>query len=117
MDEAELCANLIFLNRGRIILRGSPGDMLKRYRRSLFDVGTSSAKFERAIAGAPGVQSVNLFGESYHVEAYDERSAIEEIRRALGEAGVPSASAQKIPPSLDDLFVSFASEYERGGGE
>jgi ABC-2 type transport system ATP-binding protein len=112
MDEAELCADLIFLNKGGILMRGSPGEMVKRYRHSLLDVAAPSRDAGEIILGVKGVLGVNLFGTRYHVETDDAEAASAAIGNALEDAGFPSVPIEKISPSLEDIFVSFASERE-----
>jgi ABC-2 type transport system ATP-binding protein len=109
MDEAELCTDLIFLNRGAVLMRGSPGDLLNKYKRSVFEVEASSRGLEKILSAAPGVVSVNLFGTHYHVEA-EADAAMRALRLTLDSSGHGNVRVSKISPSLEDLFVSCSAD-------
>jgi ABC-2 type transport system ATP-binding protein len=115
MDEAELCTDLVFLNRGKIIMGGTPVELLKKYERSLLDIAGSSDELEGILSdilGLPEVHGVNSFGAHYHVEVEDECAAAAAIRSAIDFAGLVSVRVEKIQPSIEDLFVSYAGKGE-----
>ncbi|MDR1020780.1 MAG: ABC transporter ATP-binding protein [Synergistaceae bacterium] len=116
MDEAELCSDLVLLNLGEVIMRGAPNELLEGYGHVLdvyFDDPQETAGFQNretdiggVISEIPGVSSVNAFGSHYHVEAEDCEAAVSAIRRAVEPHRTGSLRIEKIPPSLEDLFIS-----------
>jgi ABC-2 type transport system ATP-binding protein len=126
MDEAELCTDLILLDRGAIIKRGTPEELLEAYGRSILEVRVSGSEnsprvkgdeVRKVLLGVPGVLAVNIFGACYHVETEGGDAAELAVRRALGS--MPNAAegdgitVEKIPPSLEDLFISVEEGEER----
>jgi ABC-2 type transport system ATP-binding protein len=108
MDEAELCTDIVFLSEGRALMRGAPDDLLKNYARALLEV-EATGDVGAIISRASGVISVNLFGARYHVEVEDEFTTITAIRQALDSEGFSGIAVKKIPPSLEDVFISLAA--------
>ncbi len=65
------------------------------------------------LGGLPGVSGAALFGESVHAVVEDAVEAIPRVRAALEGAGLASDRVERIPPSLEDVFVSLVEERDR----
>jgi ABC-2 type transport system ATP-binding protein len=65
------------------------------------------------IEKVPGVREVALYGKGLHVVAEDGESVANAVRRLLGERGYGIARAEKISPSLEDVFVSLIEARDR----
>jgi ABC-2 type transport system ATP-binding protein len=108
LDEAERCARVALMNRGRVMVVDAP----KAIRRSL--TGTFLQVFcspPRQAADRsrtmPGVLSVQLFGDNIHVRFGEGAADAEALRAALEAAGVTVRSARRIEPSLEDAFITM----------
>jgi ABC-2 type transport system ATP-binding protein len=114
LDEAEYCNELVLMHGGRIVARGSPGE-LKR------DVITG-AVFELecpqpveamgALKSVPAARETAIFGTRLHVNVESDGDA-PVVVRALEAAGIPVRSCARIIPSLEDVFIRLIS---RGPG-
>jgi ABC-2 type transport system ATP-binding protein len=65
------------------------------------------------IVGLPGVRSAALFGDTVHVVAENAEEAISRVAGALAGHGLPADRVERIPPSLEDVFVSLVEDRDR----
>lgn len=110
MDEAELCARMLFLHRGRGLDAGTREELLERYPHEILEVNVSDRKIRGVLRADPCVLDANLFGTRYHLEVTDARVAIPKIQKLLNAKGYPDAKIRPLSPSLEDLFVYFARQ-------
>jgi len=115
MDEAEYCDRLGLIYRGELAALGTPETLKTRLmKEAVLEVETARPQEAAERLGAlPGVRSAALFGRTVHVVVADAERAVEEISRALEDRGTPAARVERIPPSLEDVFVSLVEERDR----
>ncbi|MGD8402427.1 MAG: ABC transporter ATP-binding protein [Anaerolineales bacterium] len=113
MDEAEHCHRLAFIQRGKIIAYGSPAEIKSEMMRGqVLEIAPSDAveavKVLRAAQenGSLPIQEVELYGSLVHVVAPDMKKHQRSIERELRQAGIRTAQADIIEPSLEDVFIS-----------
>ena len=113
MDEAEHCHRLAFIQRGKIIAYGSPAEIKsKMMRGQVLEIVPSDAvaavKVLRAAqeTGSLPIEEVELYGSLVHVVAPDIKKHQRNIERELRQAGIRTAQADIIEPSLEDVFIS-----------
>ena len=108
MEEAEYCHRLALMNRGRLVALGTPAELRAGMALPIFEVWTDDAVAGlEAVTGARGVRDAALFGRALHVVAEPEDRDGEAARRALAAAGHPIHRLERVPPSLEDVFVSL----------
>jgi ABC-2 type transport system ATP-binding protein len=117
MEEAEYCHRLALMNRGRLIALDTPARLREGLREPLLEVRTSdSPRAVEALAGAPEVSQVGLFGRALHAtlrEGGDVAAARARIPELLSARGILVEDVEVIQPSLEDVFVALV---ERTGG-
>jgi ABC-2 type transport system ATP-binding protein len=114
MEEAEYCDRLILMNRGRLIAEGAPAELRANHGEPVFRLETDDApRAARALQDAPGIIDAAIFGRAVHLVVEDPATVEETIARILGAVGQPFSSPRRVPPSLEDLFVSLV---RREGG-
>ena len=113
MDEAEHCHRLAFIQRGRIIAYGSPANIkAEMMSGQVLEIAPSDAveavQVLRAAqaSGSVPIKEVELYGSLVHVVAPDIKKHQRAILRELRRAGIRSAQADIIEPSLEDVFIS-----------
>jgi ABC-2 type transport system ATP-binding protein len=115
MDEAEYCDRLGLIYRGELIALGTPEELKRRYMRE--DVLELFCERPEAAMGhverLPSVKEAALFGRGLHVVAEDGDRAMADIRRLLADQGIRLERMEKIPPSLEDVFVSLIEAQDR----
>ncbi|HVH31029.1 MAG TPA: ABC transporter ATP-binding protein [bacterium] len=106
MDEAERAAHVGLMDQGRIIATGSPAALRAQMEGEILEVVAEPQEAAKGVLrGHPSVRSLEVFGDRLHVlvPAAEAQAAIES---ALATARVTLRSIRKIPPSLEDVFVS-----------
>jgi ABC-2 type transport system ATP-binding protein len=113
MDEAEHCHRLAFIQRGKIIAYGSPAEIkAEMMRGQVLEIAPSDAveavKVLRAAqeSGSLPIEEVELYGSLVHIVAPDMKRQQRAIERELRQAGIRTAQADIIEPSLEDVFIS-----------
>lgn len=106
MDEAERASRVGLMNRGRIIAMGDPAHLKAQLDGEILEIIVDSQEAaKRVLRDHPRVRSLEVFGDRLHVLVASAGDA-----QALGEAlqggGIPLAGIRRVPPSLEDVFVS-----------
>ena len=115
LDEAERCNRVGLINRGALLVCGTPEEVKKLMRGTILEVRASMPRRAAALLRERLKEdSVGLFGDRVHVVTGDSERAREETRAALGEGGLELIDMRVIEPSLEDVFVSVLAE---GSGE
>lgn len=117
LDEAERCARVGLLHRGRVLAVDRPADLRASLPGSVVEV--IAQPMRRAIevleqlAGAVEVQA---FGERAHVRFEPDAAAGAEgrIRDVLTEAGLTVREARPVRTSLEDVFIERIARADRG---
>jgi ABC-2 type transport system ATP-binding protein len=113
MDEAERCTRVGLMHRGRLIVTDTPDQLKRRMQGDLIEmICTPQRGCAKVLGGLPGVKSVRIFGERVHVwveEADRDQPALE---AALAQGGIDAEHLRRIPPALEDVFVSVIEEQE-----
>ncbi|MFW6027522.1 MAG: ATP-binding cassette domain-containing protein [bacterium] len=111
LDEAERCARVALMDKGRILAVGTPAEVKNLMRGELIEVQVSGARKAAAILREKiRTQSIGLFGDRVHVVAHDAQKIIKEVEAVLNNAGLRALSIRIIEPSLEDVFISVLAE-------
>ncbi|MGD8813162.1 MAG: ABC transporter ATP-binding protein [Anaerolineales bacterium] len=113
MDEAERCHRLAFIQRGRLIALGTPGEIKRGMMKgqvleiTLEDSSRAmkvlrTARDEKRLA----VGEIALYGSMLHVVAPDVRQLRGVIASILLEEGITLGRMVVIEPSLEDVFIA-----------
>lgn len=120
MDEAEHCHRLAFLQRGRIIARGSPQEFKSTIMKGdVLELKTSDAartikRLRHALQQETlPIQDIQLYGTLVHITGPRLRQHIRKIRKLLKKEGIDVDSIQAIEPSLEDVFIASMRESEK----
>ena len=91
-DISSTCEDLAVLNRGQLIFRGSPADLISKADGKTWETKVDEPGFE-TLSQAFHVVTVNVEGDQMHV-------------RMVGDDD-PPANARSIAPNLEDAYVYF----------
>lgn len=115
LDEAENCNRLGLLYRGELIATGTPEQLKSELLQgSVWEVLCD--KPQDAILDLqeqPGIQDVSLFGLSLHIVTEEDPSVEQRITNLLKSKGYRIDRIEKIPPSLEDIFVALIQSREQ----
>ena len=114
MEEAEYCHRLALMNRGRLIALDTPARLRAAYDQPIYTLETANApRIVDALADAPGIEEVAMFGRAVHIVAGDVATAESSVRTAVMAQGEEFVGMRKVEASLEDVFVGLV---RREGG-
>lgn len=115
MDEAEYCDRLGLIYRGELVAVGTPLELKTRFMaEEVIEVQCDRPQDAMEhIEALPGVRHAALFGRGLHVVAEEADAAIPSILETLAAKGYADVRAEKIIPSLEDVFVSLIEARDR----
>ena len=114
MDEAEHCQSLAFIQRGRLVVQGSPAaikdtKMTGQVLEIDCDEPAVAIPILREMAR---FDEVALYGALIHAVANDIHELGPEITVRLQAAGVCVRTMDIIAPSLEDVFISSVRRHQ-----
>ena len=110
MDEAEKCDHVGFIMNGRLIMEGEPSSFPDRFSCQILEVrGVNLVRRSREFTFPPVVKDVKTFGDRLHLTVDDAAVAREPVLSFLNAQGIEQASADRVPPSMEDVFVENMS--------
>ncbi|WP_447976953.1 ATP-binding cassette domain-containing protein [Candidatus Nitrospira bockiana] len=116
MEEAEYCDRLGLIYRGELIASGTPDELKTRYMQDdVIDVLCEQPQDAMPLLGTvKGVKEAALFGKGLHVVVDRAvEGVIPAITERLVEHNLAVARAERIVPSLEDVFVSLIEARDR----
>ncbi|MGO8753658.1 MAG: ATP-binding cassette domain-containing protein [Gallionellaceae bacterium] len=111
MDEAEYCNRIALIDRGKLIALGSPRELRSLpLGGELFEINcTPLGAALKALTGTPGVVEAAIFGDKLHVVLGMGGLGAADLPGFLGKRGIHAEPAQRVTPSLEDVFVQLVS--------
>jgi ABC-2 type transport system ATP-binding protein len=115
MDEAEYCDRLGLIYRGELTALGTPEELKTRFmKEEIVEILCERPREAMEIVeGIEGVKHAALSGGGLHVVAESAIRAIPALTAALSEGNFAVSRIEKIPPSLEDVFVSLIEARDR----
>ncbi|MCO5045296.1 MAG: ABC transporter ATP-binding protein [Kiritimatiellae bacterium] len=115
MDEAEYCDRIALIYRGELIALGAPAELKAQSMRDQIVevVGDRPQEAMRVCEAVPEAKEVALFGRGLHIVVNDAELAIPVLTTALQTARCPIERIERIPPSMEDVFVSLIEVRDR----
>jgi ABC-2 type transport system ATP-binding protein len=119
LDEAERCARVALMDRGRILVAGAPDTLRDGWKGSMLELLAEPKERARQILGqTAGIGGIQVFGERLHVAlpevaVADAPRVASELASTLTGQGIAVESSRAIPPSLEDVFIAQVGESRR----
>ncbi|HLY04596.1 MAG TPA: ABC transporter ATP-binding protein [Rhizomicrobium sp.] len=108
MDEAERCDRIVYILNGKIIARGTVGEVIPQSGLITFVVrGDRARHFADALRREPGVEHVAFFGAVLHVSGRDRAALERALAKLRGERDI---EIEEVQPSLEDVFIHLQEE-------
>ncbi len=107
LEEAEYCNDLILINAGHIIAKGSPKELKRDHIKTpILELQCSNVIEAMSwIEQQPWALETSVFGTNLHVSVSDEPSARSGIRKIMEQNDLKLYSIDRITPSLEDVFL------------
>ena len=110
MDEATLCTQVGFMVAGRLVVAGSPPELLARLEGRILEMQGSPLSVLRSTAGEdPEVETVQSFGDRLHIRvragSIDQVQA--RLKNRIDNTGAVLHRLRSISPQLEDVFIEI----------
>ena len=112
MDEAARCTRVGFIDRGRMIVEGAPGQVTTRLNGRMLElVGEPLDGLRRAAQTAPDVEDVQIFGDRLHLRVKEGSAdrVLAELPELLQAQGLRVNRIRSIAPNLEDVFIELVA--------
>jgi ABC-2 type transport system ATP-binding protein len=115
LDEAEYCNDIRLIHAGRIVGGGSPQELKTKYIRNPILEVTCDRPVDamEVLQKEPWVLETSIFGPALHVSVADEEEGRRLILQRLEREGILVRRADRIMPSLEDVFIHRIEERAR----
>jgi len=115
LEEAEHCHRLALIHAGRLSTLGTVDEVKAVFRdRAVLEVAVPSvADALDVLSGLPFVRDASAFGTRLHVVVDDAKEGAGQVVAALAAAGHGPATAERIVPSLEDVFIHHVQGQEK----
>jgi ABC-2 type transport system ATP-binding protein len=102
MDEAERCHRLAYIFNGKMLVRGTVGDVVSHAGLRTWTVGgVNLLSLAEKLRGRPGVLQTVAFGNELHVSGTDAAA----LARAIEPFQTAEYRWREIGPGLEDVFI------------
>ena len=115
LDEAERCARVALVHEGRLLAVDRPAVLQAVLEGRLLEVIADTPRPPlELLAGLPGVEDVQSFGDRAHVrvEAGTQAQGVETVTGALQARGIKVLTARPVPATLEDVFIALVGSAE-----
>ena len=115
MDEASRCTHVGFMNRGKLITEGTPGQVTAHLNDHVLElVGEPLEAMRHVATSDPDVEDVQVFGDRLHLRIKPESTArvIDRLPTSLQRQGVTVQRIRPIPPTLEDVFIELVEQAD-----
>jgi ABC-type multidrug transport system ATPase subunit/ABC-type multidrug transport system permease subunit len=112
MDEAERCSKVGFIQHGRLVANGSPGDLKKRLGGNLLELHVEpamSAVLE--LQKFPGIDSVDLRSGRLRLHAKDPQSLLKRWHHRWPFPDLKWLGYSWVEPDMEDVFNAFTQVH------
>jgi len=114
LDEAEFCNEIILIDAGKLIARGAPSELKAKHIKSpILEVECSDVNLAMSkLIKEPWVLETSLFGTALHIQVQDEITGREKLKSLFEANGIKLLRAERIAPSLEDVFIHLVDKRE-----
>ena len=118
LDEAERCHRVALIHAGRLAVIGTTTEVKGAFAgRPIIEVRTERpVEAMRLLDEMAEVEKTSLFGTAVHVVLRDDTLAPEVLAERLRARSIPIGTVDRVPPSLEDVFLDVVEKAEARRG-
>jgi ABC-2 type transport system ATP-binding protein len=105
MDEVERADRAIFMNKGKLLAEGRPGDLVNRYSGRVYEAPVEVTSDGMRKLDKIGIRA-GRFGGTLHVYTHEMVDG-GSVTAALERAGLAPGGLNEIEPGLEDVFIQL----------
>jgi ABC-2 type transport system ATP-binding protein len=113
MDEAARCSRVGFIQRGKLLVEGTPRELTERLKGQVLELQGAPLSLLRWVSmQAPNVEDAQMFGDRLHlrVRAKMADQVIAHLSNAIPEEGGRVFRLRSVPAQLEDIFISLMEQ-------
>ena len=112
LDEAEYCHRLALIHAGKLAALGTVDELKSVFTgRAVLELAAPRpGEALDALAAQPWVLETSVFGTHVHAVVADPEDGIRRTRELMEKTGNVPAAVERIPPSLEDVFIHHVEE-------
>lgn len=114
MDEAQKCTHVGLMYAGRVLKYESPGTLIREMEEDILEVETDDSSARTALEDLPGLKTIYPYGGKLHLVLERGKGLPSAVGPEIRKRGIDVQALNKIPPSLEDVFLSLMKRT-RGG--
>lgn len=108
LDEAERCTRVGLMSQGSLMAVDTPQNLKALMKGTLIEIVCGRIrKASEVVKQLPGVTEVQAFGDRLNVVLQDRDRDFPSIQAQLQREGIDIVDWRLIPPSLENVFISF----------
>ncbi len=115
MDEASRCTRVGFMQHGRLLVEGPPGQLQARLAGRILElVGQPLPLLRRLARNDEAVEDAQMFGDRLHlrVREGEAQAVMDRLGEHIPSQGGKVSRLRPVPPQLEDVFIAMAEEKE-----
>ncbi len=117
----QICSRVLIIHRGKLVAEDTPknlGARLKGAERIGLQVSGDGAKLKKALAGVPGVQSVESRADGrYEVSVAPDQDVRAQLAATIVNGGWGLLELAPVGMSLEDIFLQLTQEEPQAAEE
>jgi ABC-2 type transport system ATP-binding protein len=110
MDEAELCHQVLFINRGRITVTGTPQELRRQFGHQVLKIEADSHD-PYLLNEVQEALDISFYGSYYRLVTDNTEKVSLAVKEHCLARGINNISIKPVPPTMEDVFV-FLAETE-----
>jgi ABC-2 type transport system ATP-binding protein len=113
MDEAARCTRVGFMQRGRLIVEGTPAELRAPLNGRVVELAGQPRPLLRRLAEADeGVQNVQMFGDRLHlrIRQGETQAVLARLQESIPGQGGEIVRLRPVAPQLEDVFMSLLEQ-------
>jgi ABC-2 type transport system ATP-binding protein len=115
MDEAMRFNRVIFMNKGRALVEGTPRALIHSLEGHVLELAVSpQMRARQVVMGDPDVENVHAFGDRLHLRVRDSAAALTRLPAVLAAADVQMVDIKEVSPTLEDVFIQLLEAANDG---
>lgn len=116
MDEAARCTHVGFMQRGRVIVEGTPAELRRLLDDRVVELrGKPLSQLRRLAEADEDVEDAQMFGDRIHLRVREGKSpsVIARLQQNIPQNDGVVEAIKPIPPTLEDVFISLLENGEK----
>jgi len=110
LDEAERCARVALMNKGKIMIVDSPQNIKHSMVGHVIEIVCDQIRAAAGVLKAnTRVSDIQAFGDRLNFVVDDAKRDLPVVERALREVNIRIVESRVVNPSLENIFISLLS--------